>query len=333
MPPTSITVIVVNHNTQNELRTCLESLRHCSVVVFDNHSSDGSAAMVRRDFPDVVVIESETNFGYGAAANRAIQFCRSEYVVVANSDVIFGLNAVPLLSDYLDRNPGVGLMGPRLVNEDGRLQASCFPLPGSPAWLFGNDAFSRALKLWPGAGKDSQLAWDHAEERVVPWVKGAVLAIRKKAFDAVDGFDESFFMYYEEIDLCVRLANRGWQIRFAPVTDVVHLGGVSTAKVPSEMAFEFFTSSMRFATVHYSRSYCFILRTAWNTVLATRLVQGYFRLCFCRVAGERQRILGDLQAWKRGLRYRTGELLRRRSARRETCSAPAFPGIDGTSKN
>ena len=263
--------------------------------------------MVRRTFPEIELIESETNLGYGTAANRAMETCSAQYVVLTNSDVMFGPNAIALLSDYLHRNPRVALAGPRLRNRDGGLQPSCFPLPGSPAWLLQNRHICRLIRHVPRVGGRFLLAWDHAEERQVPWLKGAVLAVRRSAFRELGGFNESFFMYYEEVDLCVRLARRGWEIRFTPVAEVTHVGGASTARVSSMMALEFFISSMRFATIHYSRRYCALLRQCWNAVMAMRLARGYLRLLCCRETEARERIRQDLQAWKKALRYRISD--------------------------
>jgi GT2 family glycosyltransferase len=307
LPIPTVTVLIINYNTRDELCACLESLRDCAVLVFDNHSSDGSTAMVGRLFPGVRVVESEVNLGYGAAANRAIRLCSSDYVVVCNSDVIFASGAVRNLAEYLDRHASVGLAGPRLMNRDGSLQPSCFPLPGSPAYLLNNKLACSVLRRVPWISKRFLLYWDHSEERVVPWVKGAVLATRRSAFEEVDGFDESFFMYYEEVDLCVRLAIRGWQIRFAPVAEVVHLGGVSTAKVRSAMAVAFIVSSIHFARTHFSAPYCILLRIAWNVVLAWRLTRDSVRWRCCRENDECQRILEDIGAWKQALEHRTGQ--------------------------
>jgi GT2 family glycosyltransferase len=299
-----ITVLIINHNTEAELRGCLKSLPNCPVTVFDNHSSDGSAAMVRAEFPQAQLIVSEVNLGYGAAANRAVQACSSEYFVVSNSDVIFPPGSLQAMAEYLDRNPRVGLMGPRLLNGDGTLQASCFPLPGGLRWLLDNDGVAGNLKWAPGAGKLFLRAWDHDGERNVPWVKGAVLAIRGSAFRDVSGFDESFFMYYEETDLCLRMARRGWRIRFAPVTGVVHLGGVSTAKMRAAMALALFTSSMHFAANHYSRVHYALLSRFWKAILCVRWLRDRTSLARCSNPVERNIIAEDLQVWKTGLRWK-----------------------------
>lgn len=238
----SFVVAIINHNTRDDLRKCLASLDDCleQVVVFDNNSTDGSAEMVRREFPRASVIASTDNLGYGAAANRA--FSRhaaardADVLIVSNSDIIFSPGSIAAMVDDLRRHPEAGLNGPRLLNTDGSLQASCFPLPGGVQWLFDNDAACALLRFVPFLRRRLLRLWKHDGEREVAWVKGALLGIRRSAYEQVGGFDESFFMYYEETDLCLRLAKHGWRIRFTPAAEVIHVGGTSTAKVRSAMA-------------------------------------------------------------------------------------------------
>jgi N-acetylglucosaminyl-diphospho-decaprenol L-rhamnosyltransferase len=306
-------VAVVSYNTREELRACLNSLRGCEhrVVVVDNGSTDGSADMVRADYPGAALLESPTNIGYGAAANRVFRRYSAEFLVLANSDVTFAPDAVAKLTGYLAQNPDVGLIGPRLVNPDGALQRSCFPLPGSVRWIFDNDVACALWRIVPGFRSLLLRLWKHDGERDVPWVKGAALAIRRSSFDDVNGFDESFFMYYEETDLCVRMARKGWRIRFAPVTEVIHSGGASTAKDRTAMAVEQFTSSMRFARRHHSRFHAGLLLWIWKAILLLRLLRDRARLVLCREEGRRKNITDDVTAWQRALLWRIRDLAER----------------------
>jgi GT2 family glycosyltransferase len=303
-----ITVAIINFNTKEELRNCLRSLAGSSVIVYDNNSSDGSTEMARTEFPDINVIEGKKNLGYGAAANRSIQGCSSEYLIVSNSDVLFPEGATVELAAYLDQNPRVGVLGPRLLNADGTLQPSCFVLPGSLRWLVDNDVVCSVFRRWPAAGKQLLRAWNHDEERDVPWVKGAVLAIRRAAFEEAGGFDERFFMYYEETDLCLRVAQYGWAVRFAPVIDVVHLGGVSTGRVRAAMTLELFFSLMRFANIHYSRFHCFLLQAFWKGILLFRWLRDRIRLLISSDTQTRERLENEIHAWARALRWSFGVL-------------------------
>ena len=301
-------VAIINFNTREELRDCLESLRpHLDrVIVFDNKSTDGSPEMMRVDYPEAALMENDENLGYGAAANRVFSdgCARSvEFLILSNSDVIFPPGSVDALVDDLVRHPEAGIAGPRLLNADGTLQRSCFPLPGSLRWVFDNDGVSAILAWIPGVRGQLFRLWEHDRDREVPWVKGAVLAIRRTAFEEVGGFDESFFMYYEETDLCLRMAKKGWRVRFTPASEVSHLGGVSTAKVRTAMAVELFISSMRFARRHYSVLHSMLLLGIWKAILLVRLIRDRLRLAMTSHTQERQPIKDDLQAWRRTLSW------------------------------
>ena len=320
----SIAVIVINHNTEGELRTCLGNLSSRvadgNLIVFDNHSGDGSAEMVKQEYPKVSLLQSEVNLGYGAAANRAIGSCAADYVVLTNSDVTFNLGSPAVLGEYLDAHPEVGVVGPKLLNADGTLQRSAFPFPGSWAWVLDNDVACGLLRHFPGAGDYLLRAWKYAHERTIPWAKGAVLAIRREAFNQVGGFDEAYFMYYEEADLCWRLGRAGWQTQFTPKVEAVHLGGASTTKARSDMRLELFASFTLFARRHYSVLHFLILVVVWKAIFAMRLCRDLLRLLTPMNSSRRATICADMQGWARALRWSPREL-----RNRETFDTPPDP--------
>ncbi len=248
-----IGVVVVNHNTREHLRACLASLPRGEVapVVVDNASTDGSVEMVRAEFPEAVVLADGSNPGYGAAANRGVEACDTEHVLVLNSDTRIRPGALDALRAYLDRHPRVGIAGPKLLNPDGSPQASCFPFPGTLRWLLENDPVAPLAGRIPGL-RDRLLRFSPPEGAVeVPWVLGAALAVRRAALREVGGFDETYFMYFEEVDLCLRLKNAGWETHFVPDGLVAHVGAASTSQVRGRMAAQHFRSSLRFYRRHY----------------------------------------------------------------------------------
>lgn len=204
--PAPMAVAVVCHNTRDDLRACLESLRSeapAEVVVADNGSTDGSAAMVRSEFPEVRLLVDEGNPGYGAAANRAVAATVSPYVLLLNADTRVTPGALRALAAFLDAHPRAGVAGPRLVNPDGTLQVSCFPFIGTLRLMLEKTPAARWLARVPALRDRWLLSHSlHDRPREVPWVLGAALALRREAFAAVGGFDPAFFMYAEEIDLC-----------------------------------------------------------------------------------------------------------------------------------
>lgn len=305
MYQSAMAVVVINHNTCDLLRQCLTTVQAahpCEVMVVDNASSDGSAEMVRCEYPGVKIQANRENVGYGAAANQAIFDCEAEYVLLLNADVLVRPGALDALSSYLQWHPQAAVAGPRLVNEDGTLQFSCYPLPGTFQWLLDNTLSTQLTCLVPFLKSHLLRTWPHDRSRTVPSVKGAALAIRRKAFEAIGGFDESYFLYFEEFDLFSRLIDAGWQIHFAPVTSVVHIGGASTRQYPNGLLVQLSASLRQFLERHYSGMRLMGLVMLIKTVQLIRLISEIFLSAFISDV-EKRTILDDSIAIRKHIFY------------------------------
>jgi N-acetylglucosaminyl-diphospho-decaprenol L-rhamnosyltransferase len=301
---TPIAVVIVNYNTGEHLRACLSTVlaeAPSELLVVDNASSDGSVEMVQAEFPQVMLQPNKTNLGYGAAANQAIANCRAGYVLLLNADTLLQPGALVALAAYLDEHPRAAVVGPRLVGSDGALQVSCYPFPTPLNTLVDISILGRLVRYVPIFRKRHLRTWPHAHPRVVPWVKGAALAIRREAFDAVGGFDESFFMFTEEVDLCYRLNAVGWEIHFAPVTSIVHVGGASTIQRQPEMGIQVFASILQFYQRHSSRVRLAQVVIIIKGLMLARLVRDTMLLWITRDRKKRAEILVDMEAWRRVL--------------------------------
>jgi N-acetylglucosaminyl-diphospho-decaprenol L-rhamnosyltransferase len=301
-------VAIVNHNTRELLRECLESVRAESpveIVVADTGSGDGSAEMVRREFPEAVLLADEGNPGFGVAANRAVAACSTPFVLLLNADTRVGAGTLQALVRYLRRNPRAAVAGPRLVNPDGSLQVSCFPFLGTFQLMLEKTPVARWLARIPFLRDHWLLSCSgHERCRVVPWVLGAAMAIRREAFAAVGGFDPAYFMYSEEIDLCYRLKTAGWETHFTPVGLVVHAGGASTGQRRPEMAVRRVVSSKLFYRRHYSRPRVLMLEAMIGVAMAGRWLRDALRLRLTRDEGRKRRLTEDLTVWRGALRSR-----------------------------
>jgi GT2 family glycosyltransferase len=306
-----IAVVVVSYNTREHLHACLATIfaaAPCEVIVVDNASSDGSVEMITANYPEVVLHANKQNRGYGAAANQAIASCNADYVLLLNSDTRLEAGALKALSSYLDRNPRAAMVGPRLVRPNGTLQRSCLPFPTPLNSFLRESALTTFLRSMPILRERYLLTWSHRYPRVVPCVLGAALAIRRDAFQAIGGFDESFFMYYEEVDLCYRLHLAGWQVHFAPVTSVVHIGEASTDHHRAEMAVQLYASLNHFYRRHYSIRQMEQLRLVKTYIMLRNIVRDRIHLHRVRHSYHHTRLLEDLAVWKRVLltdRYRS----------------------------
>ena len=303
-PPTSrIAVAVVSYNTRELLRACLASAiadGAAEVVVVDNASTDGSPAMVRADFPGVALVDDRGNLGYGAASNVALAHCTAEHVLLLNADTVVHPGALETLRLYLDAHPGVGMAGPLLLDPDGTTQASVFPFPGTLGWLVENDPVAPLAGLVPPLRRRMLRFAPPAAPAAVPWVLGAALAIRRAAFDAVHGFDPSFFMYFEEVDLARRLASAGWETHVVPTARVTHVGGASTSQVRVGMLVQHFRSTNHF----YRRHYRGPRLAAWLAVMRAKMLLRIARDAAALAVrpAERPMRRERLVAWRAALR-------------------------------
>lgn len=243
-----ISILIANWNTFAFLAGCLASIEQyppdCAyeVWVVDNASTDGSAGMVCQRFSWVRLIENEENVGFAAANNQALRQSQGRYVLLLNSDTEVQRGAMQTMLAFMEDHPRVGAAGARLLNSDGTLQRSCHPMltPGREFWrlLFLD-------RLWRRATYPMH-RWDLERPHRVEVIKGACLLLRREAVDQVGLLDEGYFMYSEEMDLCYRLAQAGWQLWWVPRAEVVHHEAQSSRQAAERMYLQLYRSKVRF---------------------------------------------------------------------------------------
>jgi GT2 family glycosyltransferase len=241
-------IVIVNWNTRAMLTDCLESVFETGtglefeVFVVDNASTDGSAAMVRERFPQVRLIANAQNVGFARASNQVIKESVGRYVLLLNPDTKVLPGALRILCDFIESHTKVGAVGPMIVNPDLTLQSSCNPMP--TLWR----EFWR-LMLLDGIVPQSiyrEEDWDTTAAHEVEVIQGDCLLLRREALSDVGLFDEAFFMFTEEVDLCFRLLQAGWLLYWVPMARVIHYGGQSTRQVAREMFVELHRSKVLF---------------------------------------------------------------------------------------
>ncbi len=235
-----ISAIVVSHGSRHHLRACLGSLASqpsiTEVVVVDNASTDGSADMVRKEFPTCRLMQLETNLGFGAANNRGVAIAGGDRLLMINSDAWLADNALSLLDRALDADSRLAWVAPQLRYPNSGWQFTWVPETG----ILG-EALQKLRNPFEGS------AWNH---RLLPpflrllsgpgWYTAACVLLRRRAFAAVGGFDEDFFLYFEDVDLCRRLRLAGWRLGQVHAALAWHVKGGS--------------SSSRQGEVHYRRA-------------------------------------------------------------------------------
>jgi N-acetylglucosaminyl-diphospho-decaprenol L-rhamnosyltransferase len=243
--PPDVSLIVVSHNTRGHLERSLSELGSGhEVIVVDTGSTDGSQELVRDRFPHARLLVLAGNPGYGGASNAGIRLASGRHLLVMNGDAWPLPHAVERLVEFAD-------VGPRLLDPNRTLQPSVRGFP--TLWRLATEYLflrrlaprSRAFNAFYGSG------FDHSSRREADFVTGAVMLVRRQMLDEIGGFDASFFMFNEEVDLCYRARKAGWSVVFWPGAEFVHVGGASTAAVWPLMYREQLRSHLRFLAKHH----------------------------------------------------------------------------------
>ena len=262
----AVAVVIVNFNAGEHLRTAVESVAadlqavaH-QIFVVDNASSDGSAAGIDTT-PDVTLIRNDTNRGFGAAVNQAAALTDARYLWLVNPDCRVLPGTFAQLAGTLARHDDCAVAAARLLNADGSVQASARGEPSAWTGLFGRHGL--LTKVFPRSAEArrnlpaADLVEAGVESAVIDWAMGACLLIRRDRFEAVGGFDERYFLYWEDADLCRRLRSRGFATRYVPGAQVVHVGAISSATRPAFATREFHRSAYRYYATH-------VIPTPWH---------------------------------------------------------------------
>ncbi len=254
-----VSVIIVNWNTREYLRNCLDSVFatvrqiEIEVIVVDNASSDDSVSVVEREFPQVKLIKNESNRGFAAANNQGMKAARGRYVLLLNSDTIVLDEALDATVRFADSEPQAAVVGCRVVNPDRTLQATGFMYPSLLNMVL---SCTYLYKLFPRSrffGRERMTWWDRDDVREVDVVTGCFMLVRREAIEQVGGMDEAFFMYGEETDWCYRFKQAGWKMLFAPAGQIIHYGGASSRQRRVEMAIQLRRSILLFIRKHQGR--------------------------------------------------------------------------------
>jgi N-acetylglucosaminyl-diphospho-decaprenol L-rhamnosyltransferase len=296
----TLAIIIVNYNTRELLAHCLRSIFDGSsqyryqVIVVDNRSSDGSAEMVRNDFPQATLITSDRNGGFGYANNLALRWLATlkdlpeqparftahgpaggkqprnekpeggdaglkfpcDYVLFLNPDTVLPPDAVHLTVDFLEEHPQAAVVGPKMVKPDGTLDLACRrSFPTPASSLFKLTGLSRLFPKRKAIARYNLTYLDEDETAEVDSVMGAYMLVRAKALGQAGLYDEEFFMYGEDLDLAFRIKERGWKVYYYPAVEVLHHKGASSRKQSERSIREFYRAMHVFYRKHYAAHY------------------------------------------------------------------------------
>jgi GT2 family glycosyltransferase len=300
----SLDIVIVNWNAGSQLRACLESIvtrqQACfvlgRVVVVDNASSDGSTNGLDALALPLTVIRNLENRGFGAACNQGAANGQADYLLFLNPDVVLRVDSLDKPIHWMQQpeNAQVGICGIQLMDEQGDVSRTCarFPTVGRYyAKMFGLD------RLFPKVFRPEFMTeWDHAETRTVDQVIGAFFMVRRSLFRSLGGFDERFFMYFDEVDLSYRARQAGWSSSYLAVAQAYHKGRGTTDQIKATRLFYSLRSRIKYGYKHFDRL------AAASLALGTLLIEPIARLGFCLARGSgveaAATLAGYVQLWR-----------------------------------
>ncbi|MBN1593226.1 MAG: glycosyltransferase [Candidatus Coatesbacteria bacterium] len=281
-----VSIIIVNWNVKELLISCIESIRETAksirheIIVVDNNSHDGSVDALAEGFPDVKVIKNLRNAGFAVANNVAARRALGRYICFLNPDTIIHEGALQAMIDALESDDKIGLVGPKLLNEDGSLQPSArnflTNLNLMMSHLMFKPIFSQRIR-----SKLVYEDWDHNETREVDWLVGACLMLRRTVLEEIGPFDEGYFMFHEDTDLCYRTKKAGYKVFFVHDAEVVHFGGRSCEQRWGDFTvLKYLASKHIFIRKHYGRFALFTHRALILGLELARLAAALIRHLF-----------------------------------------------------
>jgi GT2 family glycosyltransferase len=251
-----ISVIIVTYNSRDDIGACLTSIGEKTLgvtyeaVVVDNASRDGSADIVRNQYVWARVVEQATNIGLSGAVNAGVTASSGRYVMALNPDARLRDDVLSTLAAYLREHADVGVVAPKILDDDGTLQLSCRAFPSHATAIFSR--YSLATRLFPGNRYSRRYLmsdFEHDVARDVDWVSGAAMMFPRPVFDELGGWDAGFFMFNEDVDFCRRVHDAGLRVVYQPEVAVYHRIGVSK-RAPARIIVERHKSMWRYYRKH-----------------------------------------------------------------------------------
>ncbi len=223
-----LSIIIVNYNTSYDLKECLNSLLQnrtpdSEIIVVDNASTDNSVEMVKKHFSEIILVEAPENLGFSKANNLGSKKAQGDFLVFLNPDMILTEASFEKMLRYLESHPDVGLIGPRLIYENGDFQLST----GSFHKILSQCKMSRLVRKVENPTFREKLASQFETSKEVNWVTGACLMLRRSLFEQINGFDDELFMFFEDVDLCKRVYEAGLRVVYFPETEIIHQRGMT----------------------------------------------------------------------------------------------------------
>jgi GT2 family glycosyltransferase len=228
-----LSIVIVSYNTKDLTRQCLKNIEQYAteinheIIVVDNASKDGSADMILIEFPNIRLIRLDENRGFSGGNIQGMKIANGRYILLLNSDAFISEGVLTKTLNFMNQNPKTGILGCKLIDYDGNLQASARMLPSPLNKILHITGLAAHFPKSRFFGRIDFSWWDHLTPKSVGWVVGAFFLIRRDTIEEIGYLDDRYFLYFEEIDYCHAARKAGWDVVFYPDAEVVHLGGQS----------------------------------------------------------------------------------------------------------
>ncbi len=279
-----LSLLIPTLNSCTYLKKCLESVAQFppampyETIVVDNASTDGTLEMLAVDYPEMQVIKNERNEGFTKPANQLLRAAKGDYLVLLNPDTLLKEDVFTSQIEWLEAHPEVGISIPKVLNGDGSFQAQCKRGDATPAAVFGY--FLKLGKLFPDNRPLNSylMSWlDEDEIAEVDAVSGSCMIIRRKTWEEVGDFDETFFAYQEDSDYCYRARQMGWKVMYVPISSIIHFGGQGGSKArPFNSIRQWHRSYFILYKKHFAKDRFFLFNWFYYGVMGIKLVLTLF---------------------------------------------------------
>jgi len=272
-----LSIIIASFNNKDLLSGCLSSIYNAveghdyEVIVVDNDSNDKSAEMVQKEYPQARLIRNRTNKGFSKACNQGILLSGGRNILFLNNDTEILGDSLKAMTEFLDQHNGVGIIGAQMLSLEGKAYRSCFRFPNLLEQLFARKIFNSKIMdscpislIYPD--------WNSGKTIEVDWVSGAALMIKKEVIQQIGSFDEEFFFYFEDVDLCFRANQVGFKVCYLPQAKIIHGGQSSTRHDSGRFEIEWLKSRLRYFKKHHSRLVVVFIKFLMATGSIVRIV-------------------------------------------------------------
>lgn len=275
-----LSICIVTLNAQQYLRNCLESIKsqtgnlNYEIIIVDNASTDNTLEMLKENYPEIKVIVNKQNLGFTKPNNQAIRISKAEkYILLLNPDTILYESSLQNLVDFAEQHPDAGIIGPKVLNDDGTFQKHCKRGEGRPWETF--TYFLGLSKFFPEVKFFSGYLQTHLNENLtheVPAISGCCMLIRRATLDTIGSLDEDLFAYQEDTEYCVRARKAGWKVYYTPSAHITHLGGKGGSRAqPYKAIYKWHHSYYIYYNKHLAKDYFFLFNWFYYLVMLLKL--------------------------------------------------------------